>query len=43
MSETPYGLIWPHGSRPFGTLGTRAAAPELGVVNEARVVADDGA
>ena len=21
MSESPYGLIWPHGTRPFGTLG----------------------
>ena len=31
MSESPYGLIWPHGTRPFGTLGrpgsTRASAP----------------
>ena len=21
MSESPYGLIWPHGQRPYGTLG----------------------
>ena len=27
MSESPYGLIWPHGTRPFGTLGSAAAAP----------------
>ena len=42
MSECPYGLIWPHGSRPFGTLGTVRQHPVLGVVNEARVVDDDG-
>jgi len=38
MSESPYGLIWPRGSRPYGTLGTVRQHPELGVVNEARVV-----
>jgi crotonobetaine/carnitine-CoA ligase len=43
MSESPYGLIWPHGSRPFGTLGTVRQHPTLGVINEARVVDDDGA
>jgi crotonobetaine/carnitine-CoA ligase len=42
MSESPYGLIWPHGQRPFGTLGTVRQHPVLGVVNEARVVDDDG-
>jgi crotonobetaine/carnitine-CoA ligase len=42
MSESPYGLIWPHGSRPYGTLGTVRQHPTLGVVNEARVVDDDG-
>ena len=42
MSESPYGLIWPRGSRPFGTLGALRQHPRLGVVNEARVVADDG-
>ncbi len=41
MSESPYGLIWPHGARLFGTLGTLRQHPTLGVVNEARVV-DDG-
>jgi carnitine-CoA ligase len=43
MSESPYGLIWPHGSRPFGTLGTVRQHPELGVINHARVVDDEGA
>jgi crotonobetaine/carnitine-CoA ligase len=42
MSESPYGLIWPHGRRLFGTLGTVRQHPVLGVVNEARVVDDDG-
>ncbi len=42
MSETPYGLVWPRGTRPFGTLGTPRQHPRLGTVNEARVVADDG-
>jgi crotonobetaine/carnitine-CoA ligase len=42
MSESPYGLIWPHGSRPYGTLGTVRQHPGLGVINEARVVDDDG-
>jgi crotonobetaine/carnitine-CoA ligase len=42
MSETPYGLIWPRGTRPFGTLGTPRQHPRLGTVNEARVVDDDG-
>jgi carnitine-CoA ligase len=42
MSESPYGLIWAHGSRPFGTLGTPRQHPTLGTVNEVRVVdADD--
>ena len=42
MSESPYGLIWRHGTRPFGTLGSVRQHPTLGVVNEARVVDDDG-
>jgi crotonobetaine/carnitine-CoA ligase len=42
LSESPYGLIWPHGSRLFGTLGTVRQHPTLGVVNEARVVDDLG-
>ena len=42
MSESPYGLIWRHGSRPFGTLGSVRQHPTLGVINAARVVDDDG-
>jgi carnitine-CoA ligase len=38
MSESPYGLIWRHGERPFGTLGSPRQHPTLGTVNEARVV-----
>ena len=41
MSESPYGLIWPRGTRPYGTLGAVRQHPELGIVNEARV--SDGA
>jgi carnitine-CoA ligase len=42
MSESPYGLIWRHGTRPFGTLGSPRQHPTLGVVNEARVVDEAG-
>jgi carnitine-CoA ligase len=42
MSESPYGLIWPRGTRPFGTLGAPRQHPGLGVVNEVRVTDDDG-
>ncbi len=42
MSESPYGLIWPRGSRLFGTLGTVRQHPTLGTINEARVVDDEG-
>src|SRR3954447_2963528 len=38
MSESPYGMIWPHGTRPYGTLGSVRQSPTLGDVNEARVV-----
>jgi carnitine-CoA ligase len=37
LSETPYGLIWPRGTRPYGTLGSPRQHPTLGRVNEARV------
>ncbi len=43
MSESPYGLIWAHGSRPYGTLGTIRQHPALGVINDARVVSESGA
>ena len=42
MSESPYGLIWPRGSRLFGTLGTVRQHPTRGTINEARIVDDDG-
>jgi crotonobetaine/carnitine-CoA ligase len=42
LSESPYGLIWRHGTRPFGTLGSPRQHPTLGTVNEARVVDEDG-
>jgi len=41
MSESPYGLVWRHGTRPYGSLGSPRQHPELGHVNDARVV-DDG-
>jgi len=40
MSETPYGTVWAHGTRPYGTLGSPRQHPTLGQVNEARVNAD---
>jgi crotonobetaine/carnitine-CoA ligase len=43
MSESPYGLVWPRGERPYGTLGAPRQHPTLGVVNEARVIDDSGA
>ncbi|MGN6795013.1 MAG: AMP-binding protein, partial [Streptosporangiaceae bacterium] len=39
MSESPYGLIWRHGTRPYGTLGSVRQHPYLGTINEAKVVA----
>jgi crotonobetaine/carnitine-CoA ligase len=41
LSESPYGLIWRHGTRPFGTLGAPRQHPVLGHVNDARVMQDD--
>ena len=38
LSETPYGLIWARGTRPYGTLGSVRQHPTLGEVNEGRVV-----
>ena len=40
LSETPYGLIWPPGTRPYGTLGSPRQHPELGHVNDARVTGE---
>jgi len=42
MSESPYGLIWARGTRPYGTLGSARQHPVLGRVNEARVAGPDG-
>jgi carnitine-CoA ligase len=41
LSESPYGLIWRKGTRPFGTLGSLRQHPTMGEVNFGRVV-DDG-
>ena len=41
MSETPYGTVWPRGTRPYGTLGTIRQHPTLGEINEGRVMRDD--
>jgi crotonobetaine/carnitine-CoA ligase len=44
LSESPYGLVWRRGTRPYGTLGAARQHPELGHVNDARVreLDDDG-
>src|SRR5881227_771485 len=42
LSESPYGLVWPRGTRPYGTLGTVRQHPYLGTINEAKVIAEDG-
>ncbi|HEV7863741.1 MAG TPA: AMP-binding protein, partial [Acidimicrobiia bacterium] len=41
QSESPYGTIWPRGTRPYGTLGTVRQHPTLGRVNEGRVMRGD--
>jgi carnitine-CoA ligase len=38
MSETPYGTVWPRGTRPYGTLGKPRQHPTLGEINEGRVI-----
>jgi carnitine-CoA ligase len=40
LSESPYGLIWKRGTRPFGTLGSARQHPTLGMINQARAVVD---
>jgi crotonobetaine/carnitine-CoA ligase len=42
LSESPYGLFWRHGTRPFGALGSPRQHPTLGTVNEVRVVDEAG-
>jgi crotonobetaine/carnitine-CoA ligase len=41
QSESPYGTIWPRGTRPYGTLGAVRQHPTLGRINEGRVIRDD--
>jgi crotonobetaine/carnitine-CoA ligase len=43
MSESPYGLVWPRGKRPYGSLGAVRQHPYLGTINEAKVVAPEAA
>jgi len=43
LSESPYGLIWRDGTRPYGTLGSVRQHPSLGHVNDARVLDAGGA
>jgi carnitine-CoA ligase len=43
MSESPFGLIWPRGQRPYGTLGAVRQHPYLGTVNEAKAVDPESA
>jgi crotonobetaine/carnitine-CoA ligase len=43
LSESPYGTVWRHGTRPYGTLGAVRQHPTLGHVNDGRVIAEDGA
>lgn len=38
LSESPFGLVWRRGTRPFGTLGSPRQHPTLGEINEARVM-----
>jgi crotonobetaine/carnitine-CoA ligase len=43
LSESPYGLIWRKGTRPYGTLGSLRQHPTMGEVNFGRVVDGDRA
>lgn len=42
LSESPYGMVWRPGTRPYGTLGWPRQHPTLGEINRARVVDDAG-
>ncbi|MEA2460823.1 MAG: carnitine-CoA ligase [Actinomycetota bacterium] len=43
LSETPYGMAWPPmGTRPYGSMGALKEHPDLGAINEARIVGEDG-
>ena len=41
LSESPYGLIWRRGTRPYGTLGSARQHPAMGTINHVRVM-DEG-
>jgi crotonobetaine/carnitine-CoA ligase len=41
LSETPYGLVWRRGTRPYGALGWPRQHPTLGHVNDARVMVEE--
>lgn len=41
LSESPYGLIWRRGIRPYDTLGSLRQHPTMGEVNFGRVVDGD--
>jgi len=43
LSESPYALMWRRGTRPYGTLGSVRQHPQLGDVNQARVLDERGA
>jgi crotonobetaine/carnitine-CoA ligase len=43
LSESPYGTVWRHGTRPYGTLGAVRQHPTLGHVNDGRVIGEAGA
>ncbi|MCY4368454.1 MAG: AMP-binding protein [bacterium] len=43
QSESPYGAIWPRGETPYGSMGKLRQHPELGEINQARIVDVEGA
>ncbi|MDH3729720.1 MAG: AMP-binding protein, partial [Acidimicrobiia bacterium] len=43
LSECPYGAVWPRDETPYGSMGLLRQHPELGEINEARIVDDSGA
>lgn len=40
LSESTYGTFWARGTRPYDTIGSARQHPELGHVNDARVMED---
>ncbi|MGH2820976.1 MAG: AMP-binding protein [Actinomycetota bacterium] len=40
LSESPYGLVWRRGTRPYGTLGSVRQHPAMGEINRARVMTE---